>query len=94
MEKLWVAGRASENREGWAEEVRAHCEKCHYDKDEMSEVQAVRIRGHGSRVQIIIDGVLRARGTLMKNEEDGLCDCLVTEMLQDVPMVSVYEITH
>ena len=48
-----------------------HCEKCYDDKDEMSDVQAERIRGHGSRVQIIIHRVLPARGTLMKNEEDG-----------------------
>ena len=41
--KLWVSGRASEDRGVWAEEVGAHCEKCYDDKMETSEVQAERI---------------------------------------------------
>ena len=31
---------------------------------------------------------------LMKSEADGSVDCLVTEMLQELPMKSVDEITH
>ena len=42
-------GRASEDRDEWTEEVRAHCEKCHDDKTETSEVQAERIRYQRSR---------------------------------------------
>ena len=42
--KLWVNGRASEDRDEWTEEVRAHCENCYDDKMETSEVQAERIR--------------------------------------------------
>ena len=38
--KLWVNGRATEDREEWSEEVRAHCEKCYDDKSETPEVQA------------------------------------------------------
>ena len=44
--KLWVNGRATENREEWCEEVRLHCEKCY---DETSEKQAENQRGCCSR---------------------------------------------
>ena len=30
--KHWVNGRASEDRDEWTEEVRAHCERCYDDK--------------------------------------------------------------
>ena len=71
--KLWVAERAREDRDEWAEEVRAHCERCQDDMDETSEVQAERIREQrcggdslvalrGRMVDITIDRVLRARG--------------------------------
>ena len=71
--KLWVNGRASEDRDGWTEEVRGHCERCYDDKAETPEVQAERIRRQrisgdrrvalkGSRVTITVDKVLRARG--------------------------------
>ena len=105
VKKLWLAGRAREDREEWAEEVRAHCESCYGDKDETSEVQAKRIRDRrrrgdslvswqGRRVQITVDRVLRARGKMMKNNANGPSDCLVAEVLQNLPMKSVYEITH
>ena len=42
-QKLWVAGRASEDRGEWVVEVKVHCEGCYDDKDETSEVQAARI---------------------------------------------------
>ena len=42
--KLWVNGRASDDRDEWTEEVRAHCERCYDDKAETPEVQAERIR--------------------------------------------------
>ena len=29
--KLWVNGRASEDRDEWTKEVRTHCEKCYGD---------------------------------------------------------------
>ena len=32
--KLWVDGRASEDRDEWTEDVRAHCESCYDDKAE------------------------------------------------------------
>ena len=41
--KLWVNGRASEDRVKRADEVRAHCENCYDDQIETPEVQA-RIR--------------------------------------------------
>ena len=65
----------------WTEEVRAHCEKCHDDKIETSQVHAERIRSQrsrgdslaalqGRRIRITIDRVLRARGK--SDEEQGL----------------------
>ena len=103
VEKLWVAGRASEDRQEWAEEVRAHCERCYDDKDETLEVQAERTREQrcrgdslvaprGRRAGMTIDRVLRARGKL-KNKANGPSDCMVTEMLQNLSMESVCEIT-
>ena len=90
--KLWISGRASEDRYEWSEEARVHCEKCYDDKMETSEVQAKRIRHQRSRgdslaalqgrhIQITVDRVLRARGEMMKNKADEPVDCLVTEML-------------
>ena len=45
--KLWVNGRASEDRDEWTEMVRAHCERCYDDIAETSEVQAERIDVRG-----------------------------------------------
>ena len=42
--KLWVNGRASEDRDEWTEEVRAHCERCYDDNEETPEVHSERIR--------------------------------------------------
>ena len=44
VKKLWVNGRASEDREKWMEEEKAHCKRCDDDKEESSEVQTERIR--------------------------------------------------
>ena len=43
MKKLWVAKRASEDREEWMEEVQAHCERCDDDKDEMNAAEVSNI---------------------------------------------------
>ena len=40
VKKLWINGRACEDREEWMVEVGGHCERCCDDKDETSEVQA------------------------------------------------------
>ena len=91
--KLWINGRASDHRDEWTEEVRAHCEKSYHDKTETSEVQAERIRHQRSRgdslaalqgqhLQITVDRVLPARRKMMKNKANGPADCLVTAMLQ------------
>ena len=103
--ELWVNGRASEDRDEWTEEVRAHCERCHDDKAETSEVQAERIRRQrvsgdrrvapqGRRVQITVNSVLRARGKVLRNKANGPTDCLVTEMLQCLPTETVYVVAH
>ena len=92
--KLWINGRASEDRDGWTEEVRAHCEKYYDDKKETSAVQAVRIHYQRSSgkysFQITVDRVLRARKKFMKIKANGPADCLVTEMLQCLPMETQY----
>ena len=54
MNKPWVGGRASEDREEWMEEVRARCERCCDDKDETSEVQAERIREQRCRGDTLV----------------------------------------
>ena len=40
--ELWVNVRASEDRDEWTEEVRAHCERCYDNKEDPPEVQAER----------------------------------------------------
>ena len=87
------------------EEVTAHCERCHDDKDATSRVEEERIQEQrrradcleawiARRVEIAVDRVLRARVKMMKNNANGPSDCMVTDMLQALPMESVYETTH
>ena len=103
--KLWVNGRATEDREEWNEEVGLHCEKCYDDKSETPEVQAERIREQrcrvdsavavqGRQVQITVNRVLRARGKMLSGKSNGPADCLVVEMLRRLPTVFIYEVTH
>ena len=105
MKELWVNGSASENRDDWMEEVKANREGCYDDEDETSEVQAGNIQDQrrrgaslvawsGHKVDVAVDRVLRARWEMMKNEANGSCDCLVTEMVQHQPVEAVYEVTH
>ena len=37
-DEAWFIGRATEDREGWCEEVRLHCETCYDDKSETSGI--------------------------------------------------------
>ena len=103
--KLWVNGRATEDREEWCDEVRLHCEKCYGDKSETSEKQAERIRVQqcrgdsavaiqGRRMQITVNRVLRARGKMLRGKSNGLADCLVVEKLSRLPTEVIYEVTH
>ena len=82
VKKLRVTGCASEDKEEWMEEVKAHCERCYDDKDENSEVQAERIREQrrggdclvtwqGRTVAITVERVIRARGKMMKKKANG-----------------------
>ena len=74
------------------------------DKDETTLMQEVRTqerrRGDGPaawtkrKVEITVDRVLRPRGTMTKNMANGPRNCMVTEVLQVLPVESVYEITH
>ena len=81
--KLWINGRASEDRDEWTEEVRAHCEKCYDDKMETSEVQAERNPSPKKSWRQLscspgrLDWVFRARGKMMKNKANGPADCPV-----------------
>ena len=83
----------------------ARCESCYDDKDETSQVQEKRFQeqrrrrtvlrpGLGGRWRSNVDRVLRARGKMMKNKANGPSDWLVTGMLHELPMQSLYEITH
>ena len=89
MTKLWVNGRASEDRDEWKEEVRTHCEKCYDDKIDTSgsgrEGVLSDAKGESRRPPSeygSVDRVLPARGKMVKNKTNGPADCLVTEMLQ------------
>ena len=44
LKTIGTKGRMSEDREILMEEVRAHCERCHDDKEEPSQVQEQRIQ--------------------------------------------------
>ena len=103
--KLWVNGRASEDRDEWTEEVRSHCEHCYDDKAETSEVQAERIRRQRTsgdrraalqerRVTATVDKVLRAGGKMLRNNANGPADCLVMEMLRCLPTETVHEVAY
>ena len=103
--KLWINGRANEDRDEWTEEVRAHCERCYDDITQTSEVQAERIRRRrvsgdrraalqGHRIQITVDRVLRALGKMMKHNASGPANRLFTEMLQCLPTETVYEAAY
>ena len=79
--------------------------KCYGDKMETSEC---RLKGSETRAVVVIawshfragvfgsqwTGFPRARGKMMKNKANGPLDCLVTEMLQCLPMETVYAVTH
>ena len=80
--KLWVNGRATENREEWCEEVRLHCERSFDGKSETSEKQAERIRVQrcrsdcavaiqGRRVQITVNRFVRAGRSYVANPRQG-----------------------
>ena len=83
--KLWVNGRASGDSDERTGE--AHCERCYDDKAETTQVQAKRIlrrRTCGDRqealqrhrIMITVDGVLRARGKMLRNKANGPADCV------------------
>ena len=46
VKRLWINGCTSEDTEEWKEEVKAHCERCHDDKDWTSKKQEERIQVH------------------------------------------------
>ena len=73
--------------------MRAHCEKCCDDKIETPEVWAERIRDQRCRGHSLV--ALQGSCEHEENdEEQGQADCLVTEMLQCLPMEAVYWVTH
>ena len=105
MTKLWVNGRATEDKEEWCEEVRLHCEKSYDDKSETPVIQAERIKEQrcrgdsavaeqGRRVQITVNRALRARGKMLRGKSNGPADCLVVEMLLSLLTEVICEVTH
>ena len=52
--KLWVNGLASEDRDEWTEEVKAHCDRCYDDKMGTPEVQAETVLYERNRGDILI----------------------------------------
>ena len=72
------------------EEVKAHCERCHDDKNETKQVQEERIQEQRHTG----DSLVAWTGRKVENKANGLGDCLATEMVQELPMECVYEVTH
>ena len=56
VKKLLVAGRASEDREAWMEEVEAHCERCDDDKGETSEVHVRGFKNNDAGEMVLPPG--------------------------------------
>ena len=54
----------------------------------------LRVALQGRLIQITVDGVLRARGKLMRNKANGPADCLVTEMLRCSPNETENEVAY
>ena len=65
-------------------------ERIRYQKNRGDTLVALQ----GRRIQITADWVLRARGKMRKNKANGPADCLVTAMLQCLPMETMYEVAH
>ena len=59
VKRFSINGKASEDREEWMEEVKAHCERCY---DDCLEAWS------GRKVEITIDRVLKVRGKMMKKK--------------------------
>ena len=98
--KLWVNGRASEDRDDLKEEVWTHCKKFCDDKLETSEVQDVEetvwslfeTDECGSQsTGACVNRDMRALGEMMKNKVNGPADFLVTEILQRLTMDTMFE---
>ena len=94
--------RASQDRQ-WMEKVRAHCERGHDDLYESSQVQERRIHEQRERRTFReawegkkVEGGQGIQGPrkMMKNKANGPADCLVSDMLQELPVDTVFEITH
>ena len=50
--------------------------------------------GRREAVDITVDLVLRARGKMTKDKSNELVDVMVTEMLQESLLETVYEVAH
>ena len=88
MKRLWINRQATEDREEWMEKRNAHCERCHDDKDETSQLQEDRIQ---QQRRPGLEGRLRLRSTkfsrlkMMEIKANGPSDCLLTEMCKNFP---------
>ena len=76
------------------------CERCYDDKAEPTEAQEKRIQEQRERensreawgmekAKVTVDKALSAWAKMMKNKANGPGDCMVSEMLWELPMESV-----
>ena len=88
----------SEDRDEWMEEVKTHCEGCHDNKDESSQVQDERMQEQRRRDCCEAwegeKSCSQQTGKMMKIKANCPSDCLVTEMLPEFSMEAWFEITH
>ena len=97
--KLWVNGRATEDREEWCEDAKNVTminQRRRKNKLRESEYRGaeVAVAIQGRRVQITVDRVLRARGKMLRGKSNGPAGCLVVEMLSRLPTEMIYKVTH
>ena len=63
VKRLWINGKAGEDRDEWAKEVKAHSERCCDDKDKTSQMREERIqepRPRGDCLEAWLEGRLRS----------------------------------
>ena len=104
--EFWCEGRGLPKRKVVVRRLggcEADCERCFGDEEEPTQVQEVRRheqrergnrreRWKGERVEVTVDKVLRFQAKMMKNQTNGPGDCLVSEMVRELPMETVGEI--
>ena len=90
VKRLWVAGRASEDREEWMEEVRAHCEKMlPRQRRDLGKCSRRGFKNNGAEETVLQLGVARRSLSLSTEFFEPL-----RIMMKNKANGPVYEVTH